>query len=109
MTKIRKAPRWAAVFLRALAGCGEVRWAAAMAGVDFTTAYLRRKTHAEFAGAWAEALAAFGAKEEVEEPSPRPSPARGRGGFGPGEGLLVLQPGVGGARAVREAPSRRRS
>src|SRR5688572_3262842 len=98
MTKIRKSPRWCGVFLRALAGCGEVRRAAAMAGVDFTTAYARRKTHADFAEGWREALGAFGASGS-ELPSPGsplaspPSPARG-------EGLLMLQPGGGGVRAV---------
>ncbi len=108
MTKIRKAPRWCGVFLRALAGCGEVRRAAAMAGVDFTTAYLRRKSHAEFAEGWAEALAAFGAHSEVAPP-PFPSmrewsPSPGK----PGEETrdLVLHPGSGGARAARAGAGR---
>jgi hypothetical protein len=44
--------------LRALERTGVVRLAAEDAGVDHTTAYVRRNTHADFAAAWAEALAA---------------------------------------------------
>jgi hypothetical protein len=60
-------------FLRALERSGQVRHAAKDAGVDFTTAYQRRKAHAEFAAAWVGALAAFRAAkaraeaEELEE------------------------------------------
>jgi hypothetical protein len=53
---MRKEPRWTVAFLRALERTGKVRWAAEDAGVDFTTAYARRKAHAEFAAAWGEAL-----------------------------------------------------
>jgi hypothetical protein len=56
MTK--KAPRWTIAFLRALTRTGDVRAAAADAGIDYTTAYARRKAHAEFAGLWRGALAA---------------------------------------------------
>ena len=52
----RRAPRWTIAFLRALERTGKVRWAAEDAGVDFTTAYARRRAHAGFAAAWAEAL-----------------------------------------------------
>jgi hypothetical protein len=46
------------VFLKGLARTGNVRLAAAGAGVDFTSAYQRRKRHAEFAERWEGALAA---------------------------------------------------
>ncbi|HET7577291.1 MAG TPA: hypothetical protein VFK19_12110 [Sphingomicrobium sp.] len=49
-------PRWVAPFLRALERTGKVRAAALDAGVDFSTAYARRRAHGEFAAAWAAAL-----------------------------------------------------
>jgi len=52
----RRGPRWTVAFLRALERTGKVRWAAEDAGVDFSTAYARRKAHADFAAAWAAAL-----------------------------------------------------
>jgi len=60
----RKPPRWTIAFLRALERGGEVRGAALDAGVDFTTAYARRKAHADFAAAWDSALRSFGAARE---------------------------------------------
>ena len=97
--KARKPPRWVAPFLRALERGGDVRRAAFEVGVDHTTAYNRRKVHADFAAAWAEALRRFAAGEEDRGDSPLsplavggpPSPSRG-------EGCLVLQPGVDGVR-----------
>jgi hypothetical protein len=59
MTRARKPPRWAIPFLRALERTGKARAAAEDAGVDHSTAYVRRKTHAEFAAAWEEALERF--------------------------------------------------
>jgi len=56
MTGKRRAPRWTIAFLRALWRTGKVRAAAEDAGVDFTTAYARRRAHADFAAAWAAAL-----------------------------------------------------
>jgi len=53
---MRKAPRWTIAFLRALERTGEARAAAEDAGVDHTTAYQRRRAHAEFAADWAAAL-----------------------------------------------------
>jgi hypothetical protein len=69
---------------------GAVRTAAEDAGVDHTTVYVRRRTHADFADAWMEALAAHeAAKNGVEDrasalslPPLRdgcPSPAEGGG------------------------------
>jgi len=49
-------PRWVVAFLRALERTGEVRAAAWDAGIDFSTAYARRRVHREFAAAWAAAL-----------------------------------------------------
>ena len=92
----RKEPRWVVPFLRALERTGEARAAAKDAGIDHTTAYARRRAHADFAEAWAEALRAHDeAKRRAEdeeiaalkEAAPSPgspaasptSPARGRG------------------------------
>jgi hypothetical protein len=69
-TTKRKEPRWVIAFLRALERTGDARASAADAGIDYTTAYARRRAHADFAAAWAEALAAHkrGVREaEVEE------------------------------------------
>jgi hypothetical protein len=83
MTKGRKAPRWTIAFLRALARTGDVRAAAEDAGIDHSTAYARRKTHAEFASLWRGALAAHerwvqGERvRELEALGPRPSTASG--------------------------------
>ena len=65
----RQAPRWTIAFLRALERSGEVRAAAKDAGIDFSTAYARRRAHAEFAERWAAALEAHkaGAEREREE------------------------------------------
>jgi len=52
----QRTPRWAVAFLRSLERTGVARWAAEDAGVDFTTAYARRRAHAEFAADWAAAL-----------------------------------------------------
>jgi hypothetical protein len=83
MTKGRKAPRWTIAFLRALARTGDVRAAAEDAGIDHSTAYARRTTHAEFASLWRGALAAHerwvqGERvRELEALGPRPSTASG--------------------------------
>ena len=105
----RKLPRWTGPFILALIRTGEVREAAKWAGVDFTTAYARRKKYPEFAEQWDGALGTHKrlmAEAEAEElasldslgtngilgadtfdmPSPGsplaspPSPASGRGG-----------------------------
>ena len=70
MTKNRSAPRWTIAFLRALERTGDVRASAGDAGVDQSTAYARRRAHADFALAWEGALAAHGeakAWAEAEE------------------------------------------
>jgi hypothetical protein len=53
--------------LRALERCGDARASAEDAGIDHTTAYARRKAHADFGAAWAAALAAHKARREREE------------------------------------------
>ena len=66
----KRAPRWVTAFLRALERTGKVRAAAEDAGIDFSTAYQRRKRHADFAERWAEALRKHGetrAEREAEE------------------------------------------
>lgn len=55
MTK-RREPAWVPYFLKSLERLGEVRGAAAEAGIDFTSAYARRKAHPDFAQAWDGAL-----------------------------------------------------
>jgi hypothetical protein len=86
MTRARKPPRWAIPFLRALERTGKARAAAEDAGVDHSTAYVRRKTHAEFAAAWEEALERFRAATDearaakmgevvAELKPPHPSPS----------------------------------
>ena len=66
MTGGRKAPRWTIAFLRALERGGEVEAAARDAGIDKTTAYLRRRTHSDFAQAWDEALRVRSGRAEAE-------------------------------------------
>jgi hypothetical protein len=66
----RREPRWVIAFLRALERTGEARAAAADAGVDHSTAYARRRVHADFALAWDGALRAHKeakARGEAEE------------------------------------------
>lgn len=103
----RRLPRWVVPFLRALERTGKVRTAAEDAGVDHSTAYARRRTHAEFGGEWAAALGAHAGRKKAEErergdairanglplslPPLRggfPSPAEG-GGAGGGEDFVV--------------------
>jgi hypothetical protein len=87
----KKAPRWTIPFLRALERTGNARAAAEDAGIDHTTAYGRRKAHADFAAAWAEALEKYRAeRKRVEEegiaalrsaasPGPSTIPSAGNG------------------------------
>ena len=53
--------------MRALERCGEARASAVAAGVDYTTAYARRRTHADFAADWAAALAAHAESKKREQ------------------------------------------
>ena len=62
----RRGPAWVPYFLQSLARVGEVRRAAAEAGIDFTSAYARRKRHPDFAAAWEAALAAYRARQDVD-------------------------------------------
>jgi hypothetical protein len=65
-----KPPRWTIPFLRALERTGDVRASAEDAGIDHTTAYARRRTHAEFASNWERALQAHAeraGRERAEE------------------------------------------
>ena len=64
----RREPRWVLSFLRALERTGEVRAAAKDAGIDHSTAYARRKAHAEFAGQWEAALERFRAERDGPPP-----------------------------------------
>jgi hypothetical protein len=91
----RRAPRWVIPFIRSLERTGQVRAAAADAGIDHTTAYQRRRAHGDFAAAWERALEAHAAAVRAERAgdfegvsdgplSPlssaeSPSPLKGRG------------------------------
>src|SRR4051812_26937400 len=63
----KRVPRWVTPFLRSLERTGEVRAAAEDAGIDYTTAYGRRRAHGEFALAWDEALRVHGEKRRLDE------------------------------------------
>jgi hypothetical protein len=64
----KRVPRWVTPFLRSLERTGEVRSAAEDAGIDYTTAYGRRRAHGDFALAWDEALDRFRqAKVDADE------------------------------------------
>lgn len=65
MTK--REPRWVSPFFRALARTGEVRSAVEDAGIDHSTAYARRRTHAEFAEGWRGALVAHAEAKTREQ------------------------------------------
>ena len=82
MTKQRKPPRWVAHFVQGLERTGEVRAAAAWAGIDHSTAYQRRKAHPDFAAAWDEALAAHKVAKGREEEDVLAAIAAGRGEVG---------------------------
>lgn len=62
----KRIPRWTIAFLRALERSGDVRASAEDAGIDHSTAYARRRGHADFAIAWDEALGAHAARVEGE-------------------------------------------
>jgi hypothetical protein len=66
MGNSRKSPRWTIAFLRALGRTGSVEAAARDSGIDKTTAYARRKAHADFAGAWDAALRLRSGRAEEE-------------------------------------------
>jgi hypothetical protein len=63
----RKAPRWTVSFLRALERTGEVRAAAEDAGIDYSTAYARRRAHADFGDAWDAAVYRYSVAKEQRE------------------------------------------
>ena len=64
--KAKKSPVWQRYFLRALERTGDVRASAEDAGIDHSTAYARRRVHADFAAAWDAALAAHAERVERE-------------------------------------------
>ncbi|NUR46488.1 MAG: hypothetical protein HOP91_10120 [Sphingomonas sp.] len=63
----KRPPRWTIPFLRALERTGDVRASAEDAGIDHTTAYLRRRTHPEFASDWERALKAHAERVERDK------------------------------------------
>jgi hypothetical protein len=63
----RKEPAWVRYFLRSLERTANARASAEEAGIDYTTAYARRRAHAEFAEGWAEALRVRSERVEQEQ------------------------------------------
>jgi hypothetical protein len=119
--RVKRAPRWTVAFLRALERTGKVRWAAEDAGVDFSTAYARRKVHAGFAAEWTAALQRFraakdGAREaELEEvmgrvrkkkKAPPPHFVRSPSPRNRGEDELVIRASASGAKLVKASAGR---
>ena len=71
----QREPHWVKLFLRELERTGNVRISAERAGVDFSTAYQRRRRHAEFAEQWEGALLVNRQAAHVETAGGRtPSP-----------------------------------
>jgi hypothetical protein len=111
----RKPPRWTIAFLRALERIGAARAAAVDAGIDHSTAYARRRAHAEFAAAWEAAVAAHKARVAEEEraaiaavragrSAPHPSIAAQRVPPSPAEGGAAEMAASGGQmKRVNEA------
>ena len=111
------APGWRSAFLRALAGCANVRAAARMAGIDHSGAYALRKRHAPFARAWQRAVRIGRARVEKGEAG---DPSRPTGGplhrdasrRGPpppgklGEDMVLRHSRRCGAQLVRSAEGR---
>lgn len=102
---VRREPYWVKLFLRELERTGNVRISAKRAGVDYTSAYQRRKRHAEFAERWEGAVRALALRQaqyerEVEEapalpefhPTPAP-PHRGKGRSEFGQDTVVRPDG----------------
>ena len=109
MVKPKIAPVWQQPFLDALARTGNVRIAAAEAGVDYTSAYARRQRDAGFAEAWAGVLREREAGESEYPLTPlacgeSPSPSKGRGGLG--EEFVVRGSTAGPAQIVRAGAGR---
>jgi molybdenum-dependent DNA-binding transcriptional regulator ModE len=105
----RTEPAWVVAFLNALERTGTARQAAADVGVDWSTAYARRRVHEEFAARWAEALRRHEERAKAEEaselagftPPPTPSPDR------LGEDLVVANGQVKRASTERWGKRRR--
>ena len=77
---MKREPHWVKLFFRELARTGNVRLAAERAGVDFSTAYGRRRRHWDFAERWKGALREWltpsgpGRAEAISTASPAPPP-----------------------------------
>ncbi len=103
----RREPHWVKLFLRGLERTGNVRLAAEGAGVDYTTAYQRRKRHGEFAEAWAGVLrerALRQAREQREGDNGAPSacePSTSAVGADPSTAFGGPPPRSGAARVAR--------
>ena len=82
---MKREPHWVKLFLRGLVRSGNVRLAAEEAGVDFTSAYQRRKRHGDFAEAWERALGAgagrggAGLADSIAAPDPSTIASAGNG------------------------------
>ncbi len=96
---MKREPRWVKVFLAALERTGNVRLAAERAGIDFSTAYQRRKRHGDFAEAWERALGALRADPSTIGSAANGPPPRS------GEELVARQ-SFEGAQLVRVGEGR---
>ena len=99
----RRGPRWRAAFLRALRRTGNVTAAAGAAGVDKSTAYLRRKGDAAFAAHWEAARAAG---SERLRTGGYEGPGRGRRRKPRPGGEEILRRGRDGNRLVKASAER---
>src|SRR5437763_16742767 len=107
MNNKRKAPRWVIPFVRALARTGVAREAAKDAGIDHSTAYERRKAHAEFAADWAAALRMHAILKAEEEREAVAAIRAGRNSAGPLSPLACREspsPAEGGGAGSRALP-----
>lgn len=112
MGESRREPRWVVAFLRGLGRHGEVRRAAFEAGIDFTTAYERRKRHPDFAAEWRRVLSersggGGGADpEDGEATTDAVAPGTDAEDSAGQSGVLVVQSSVAGTRQLRAGPGR---
>ncbi|HEX8225341.1 MAG TPA: hypothetical protein VF605_16120 [Allosphingosinicella sp.] len=104
------AGKWRKKFLSALARTANARLAAAMAGVDHSTAYGLRKRDSAFAAAWLRARAWGRERVKAEGrpafPGGRPRPARAGEAPPDPRALVVRQRKGGGAEVVRVGEGR---
>jgi len=100
----RRQPRWVVAFLRGLERHGVARQAAFEAGVDYTTAYERRKRHPDFGEEWRRAADTGKAARLEEEALRSQAILDGVVACRPGE--EQVRPGGASAQLVKASPER---